>query len=253
MKEHGLIFGAVSMLGILKRDKTMTRRVVAYHNSTINGPTCSRVIWDELDFDHAFADQGPSPAGNAGPYLRVAFPKTDGFQSRPRHDCQYRVYPRVQVGDVIRCKEAWMPVVRYTQIRGDPEVDIEYKSDNVIIRTLLPDGTICPIARFSKKIGEQMWSSPVFMPRWVSRAFLPVTEVVAQRVQDISEADAIAEGAFNAQGDDRRRALMFALRKGSINSVDYFREIWDTINALRGHPWSRSDWTWGYRWKEVTR
>lgn len=211
MKEHGLIFGAVSMRGVLDGSKTMTRRVVTFDNSV---SAFSRKTWDELDFDHAFVDPGPSPLGNPGPYLKVPFPKTDGFQGLPRHDVQHRVYPRVQVGDVIRCKETW---------GNKTDVGYVYKATDTIY---VNSGVA--------------WKSPIFMPRSASRAFLPVTGVVAQRVQDMTIEDIHAEG----------------IGAGVDYGPAYFEEWqrhWDTINADRGHPWSRNDWVWGYEWKEVTR
>lgn len=243
MNEHGLIFGAVSMRGILDGRKTMTRRVVSFHNSV---SAFSRKIWNELDFDHAFVDMGPSPLGNPGPYLKVPFPKTDGFLGHERHDTRHRVYPRVQVGDVIRCKETF----RFTGFNiPDNQMQIRYRADGDYSEPVMRD------APKAERTRDAKWRSPIFMPRWVSRAFLPVIGVVVQRVQEISEADAIAEGAFNASQDDKQQAARVALSEGRdvVGPVDYFHQAWDTINAKRGHPWSRSDWVWGYQWKEVTR
>lgn len=69
---------------------TKTRlRPITHHNSRVNGYTWRKEDFAELEFDHpgVYADPGPSPAGNSGPYLHV--PALCGDE-RVIH----RVYPR---------------------------------------------------------------------------------------------------------------------------------------------------------------
>lgn len=83
--------------------------------------------------------------------------------------------------------------------------------------------------------GER-WSSSVTMPRWASRLTLTVTDVRVQRVQDISEADAGAEGC-NGVGQ-----IGSGLRANEIETCrDEFMCRWDTRHGPGA--WERNDWT----------
>jgi len=75
----------------------------------------------------------------------------------------------------------------------------------------------------------------IFMPRWASRIDLELLDVRVERVQDISEADARAEGtecrsdlgwdyAFDDPGDPYENAVKHGHRAA-------FRDLWDSINA----------------------
>lgn len=77
----------------------------------------------------------------------------------------------------------------------------------------------------------------IHMPRWASRLTLTVTDVRVQRVQEVSEEDAEAEGA--------RPAFSYP-GWGGVSSVPWYRwgfhELWDALNAKRGYGWERNPW-----------
>lgn len=82
------------------------------------------------------------------------------------------------------------------------------------------------------------WRPSIHMPRWVSRLTLEVTEVRIERVQDISEAEAIAEGVIPSASCESVRA-----------HVDAFEELWCDINGAES--WSANPWVWVVSFKAV--
>jgi hypothetical protein len=88
----------------------------------------------------------------------------------------------------------------------------------------------------------------IHMPRWASRITLEVTEVRVQRLQDISEEDARAEGAdeeFEVDVADfvYGRPLNPTHRLG-------FKHLWDSINCDRA-PWASNPWVWALTFRRV--
>ena len=79
-----------------------------------------------------------------------------------------------------------------------------------------------------------------FMPRWASRLTLTVTDVRVQRVQEISEADAEAEGVFRHVAEHSLDKVFRGDR--GPTAIRYFRELWDSLNAARGHGWDANPW-----------
>jgi hypothetical protein len=73
------------------------------------------------------------------------------------------------------------------------------------------------------------------MPRWASRITLEITNVRVQRLQEISEADAEAEGAPEHPYDHKTA----------------FRRIWDSINAKRGFGWDTNPFVWVLTFRKV--
>lgn len=89
----------------------------------------------------------------------------------------------------------------------------------------------------------------IHMPRWASRLTLVVTDVRVQRVREISEADAIAEGVLLSP--DRRPHYRIELTRPNdvgADAVDAdratscFRHLWDSLNAKRGFGWEADPW-----------
>jgi hypothetical protein len=66
----------------------------------------------------------------------------------------------------------------------------------------------------------------IHMPRWASRLTLLVTATKIERLQDISEADAIAEGSRTPLAE-----LPSAARKAAWSERQAFKHIWDAIHG----------------------
>lgn len=79
------------------------------------------------------------------------------------------------------------------------------------------------------------WKPSIFMPRWASRIQLEITNIRVERVQEISEEDAKAEGsiAWHDTHPDH----------GTVYKPEY-RLLWDKINAKRGYSWTSNPWVW---------
>lgn len=76
----------------------------------------------------------------------------------------------------------------------------------------------------------------MFMPRWASRITLEVTEVRVERLQDISEADAMAEGSFGWAGEQDTPA------RDLPEARLVYRQLWESINGPGS--WDANPWVW---------
>ena len=230
-KEHPILFSAPMVLAILAKRKTQTRRAISDKNSMGNFKA------SELLLDQAWVDTGPSPAGNAGPYLHapVNAPLIEQRLGWKPGDCDpfviERLSPRVDVGDVLWVKEPWRVSPAYDAYQSlSPHVGaVEYQSGPVL-----------------EEAGR--WRSPLFMPRWASRITLKVTAVRAQRVQDISEEDARAEGIYEPAPVHGRWCDPAKGREGHWSYRQPYSVLWDAISGKK-HPWASNPLVWVYEFK----
>ena len=105
------------------------------------------------------------------------------------------------------------------------------------------------------------WTTPMFMPRWASRILLEIIDIRVERLQDISEADALKEGIrnYNFEMEDSPDTYVgyTHLQKDDGKSTLYktpaiaFERLWDTLNAKKGYQWSSNPWVWVVEFKVV--
>lgn len=99
------------------------------------------------------------------------------------------------------------------------------------------DGQVMYRATFDEKPdeGRLPWKPSIHMPRWASRILLEVTELRVQRLQEISEADALAEGS--------------PLTSGSYAHRTWYRELWNSINGAGS--WASNPWVWVVEFRRI--
>lgn len=120
------------------------------------------------------------------------------------------VCPYGKLGDRLWVRETW----RHWQV-GNPESKVVYRAD------------------FDKDPG--FWKSSIHMPRWASRIVLKITGVRVERLQEISEADAQAEGV----------EPVYFPHDGSTLHPHFhgFKNLWDKINGKRA-SWESNPLVW---------
>jgi hypothetical protein len=111
------------------------------------------------------------------------------------------------------------------------------------------------------------WSPSIHMPRRACRLVLPLVSVRVERVQDITEEDAIAEGVPHNSDRPIDKSWCaaccghgiverFALGMVSVDDCSecnsakkLFRNIW--ISIYGQESWDANPWAWVAEWKEI--
>ncbi len=93
----------------------------------------------------------------------------------------------------------------------------------------------------------QNWKPSIFMPRAASRILLEVTDVRVERLQDITEADARAEGVEPDVDAGYWKGYIFP---GFYDSAKKsFASLWQSINGLGS--WEQNPWVWVVSFKRI--
>jgi len=157
----------------------------------------------------------------------------------------HRVSPRVAPGDALWGRESLMAsrdglgsIVGYTYVADDAKVrrrpDLEPgASDGMAFAHLVRPGVV----------------PSIHMPRWASRLVLSVSRVGVERLQDISETDALAEGVYDGAACRCDTPLDFVRSCGHcgnrlVDAVDLFERLWTRINGTGS--WATNPHVWVY-------
>lgn len=94
------------------------------------------------------------------------------------------------------------------------------------------------------EVGKPKLRPARFMPKWASRITLEITNVRVERLQEISDRDAFAEGI-----DSYCRQPLEDRPDGTARGA--FRDLWDSINAASGCGWDANPWVWVVEFKRL--
>lgn len=103
------------------------------------------------------------------------------------------------------------------------------------------------------------WRPSIHMPRWASRLSLDVLSVRVERLQDITEEGAKAEGVEAAEtarwahrpGPPERAPGPGVVRLERLGAREAFAALWDSL-APEGSRWSDNPWVWVVAFRRVT-
>lgn len=242
-KERPILFSGPMVRALLNGRKTQTRRVMK-----VQPPTQEAFRGSLFGLDRAVADgvkmysqndydrlpKHPTEwelTGSVGVAREAGFPR--------RYRCPYGA-----IGDRLWVKETWRP----SKSAGDWDMDVRYEADG-LTRTV-----------YDGEFGARDWSmpkaaargnvSPLFMPRWAARLVLEITDIRVERLQDLGEADAIAEGApqYSSSLKLARDRAFDASLKGYYR--EGFSELWESINGKGS--WDANPWVWAVSFRVLS-
>ncbi|EMG36581.1 hypothetical protein PCS_02593 [Desulfocurvibacter africanus PCS] len=206
MKERPILFSGPMVKAILDGRKTMTRRVVKPQPAG-------------ADINSALGGKWLSKRFNG-----LALPKIVDLPM----ECPYG-----QPGERLWVRETWQQV---------GSCDPGYLVFRATYPRCLPSG-LENVPQDIRDAGYR-WRPSIHMPRWACRLALEVVSVRVERLQEISEEDARAEGANIYDWE-------YGNGEAPENDREAFRCLWDSINAKRGFGWGVNPWVWGVEFKRV--
>jgi hypothetical protein len=239
MTDRPILFSAEMVRAILDGRKTQTRRI-----ATNLPPPPANAIYPNHERLHpapyldAYCSEKKTPQNPRGMSAMWCWWTPDNRMGR-EFRCRYG-----QPGDTLWVRETWgaaWPADEPVPLR---QCEIEYRAD-------LPPGCTDRPGEWPADEGNgpevPKWRPSIHMPRWASRITLRITDIRVERLQDISEDDAKAEGVSPSwldedDNDTVRYRQPPTWRRG-------FARLWHEINGPGA--WDANPWVWVISFERV--
>ena len=220
VRERPILFSGEMVRAILAGRKTQTRRLVRGQKRVVDGAT--------------IFDSPPWAANDAAVY-------EDGAKMLR---CPYGA-----PGDRLWVQESHtLELTGGSWVRVETHVDWERHVVEVDFETLEKLSAQKTVRNRSGRPGR-------FMPRWASRITLEVVSVRAERLHDIAEEDARAEGVrpfFETLGPtiSREQTITTGERAADAEHRAGFALLWDELNEGRA-TWKSNPWVWRVEFRRM--
>jgi hypothetical protein len=224
MKSRPIPFSAPMVRALLNGSKTQTRRVVK----------------PDMNLEQR-QSTGFSYTDKKGMRWMCGVGSSDAETMRnfTRQHCPYG-----QPGDQLWVREAWRARREFDSVKPS---DLEGPVDGILGTPIIYEASRHESVQFGKL------RRSMFMPRWASRITLEITGVRVERLQDISEADAIAEGIkTNAAwpgGFFKNYLLNSEQDVRALPPVRSYQSLWESINGPGS--WGANPWVWVVEFKRL--
>lgn len=221
MIERPILFSAPMVRAILEGRKTQTRRVVKLPI------TATKDLGDE-EYD------GP----------QQFFVENGKIRTPLRYGSREVLSPHGGPGDRLWVREAWA-TLSFAPYGAHEIAELAYRADDARHHrhvTLTQE-------QFDPYIGRRFrsgWRPSIHMPRWASRLTLDVLSVRVERLQDISEEDAKAEGV---EPEDVPPGFLDSRNLDPTTYRGAFAALWSVINGPES--WDLNPWVWVVEFKRA--
>lgn len=238
MKTYPIAFSTEMRQAILDGRKTQTRRVVKHK--------------DVFDVTNVLGSPDETIREIKNAPLELSKEDMFDIQDDLIQDCRYG-----QVGDVLWVREEHL--ITFSDDRK--WITVEFK-DATVFRYYYKDLSLSLLKRLYKRKTIGKWQRARFLPKELARIFLERTNTRVERLQDISEEDAVVEGVLlHEKGelylnyiDQRYNTTQFIYNCRSAKQS--FSTLWYLINGdRRDDPksWLSNPWVWVIEFKRIDK